>query len=432
VHSTALTSMTTAPAAGYRRVVTPFQVFCLGVNAIVGSGIFLLPGRIDALLGAAAVWSFVAAALGLAPIALAFAALGRRFERDGGPYLYAAAAFGPRAGYAVGWVAWGTAVVSWAAVATAVAAYLAVFVPAAGRDGAEHWIGALVVLVLATINVRGVRLGARVMTLLTIAKSAPLVLVALVALPHLDPERLDVFAPAGGSWAGFPAALWMALFACQGFEVAPIIAGEVRGARRAVPVAVVGALGFSAAVYIALQLCVSAGPVALAGSERPLSDLAHALAGPAGSTFVAAAALLSILGYNAGTALSGAHYLTVLAEDGFLPRVLAARHPRFATPAPAILLTAGATMAFALAAVFERLIAISVLAVVLQYAAATGSLLALRYREGGRRIHRGLIVPALGLLVSLAFLAQARPADALVFGAVLAVGIGAAFLYRRA
>jgi amino acid transporter len=306
-----------------------------------------------------------------------------------------------------------------------------VFVPAAGRSGAARWIGALVVLVLAAINVRGVRLGARVMMLLTIAKSAPLVLVALGALPHLDPARMTVLAPAGGSWAGLPAALWMALFACQGFEVAPIIAGEVRGARRAVPAAVLGALGFSAAVYIVLQLCVSAGPVVLAGSERPLSDLARALAGPAGATLVAAAALISILGYNAGTALSGAHYLTVLAEDGFLPRALAARHPRLATPALAILLTAGATIAFALAAVFERLIAISVLAVVLQYAATTGALLALRYREGGQRIHRGLLVPALGFLVALAFLAQARAADALVFGAVLAVGIAAAVLHRR-
>ncbi len=404
------------------RPVSAFDVLCLGVNAIIGSGIFLLPGKIDALLGAASVWVFAACAAGLAFIALAFADLGSRFERDGGPYLYASAAFGPRPGFAVGWIAWATAVISWAAVANAIAAYLSTFMPAAAGTSAARAIGAVVIAVLAAVNYRGVRLGARVSTLLTIAKSAPLILVAAATLPRLDPARLHVFTPAGGSWAGFSAALWMALFTCQGFEVAPVIAGEVREARRAVPAAVVGSLAFSVAVYVLIQLCVSAGPARLAGSERPLADLARAVAGPGGATFVAVAALVSIVGYNAGTALSAAHYLTVLAEDGFLPRALAARHPRFGTPA-----------AFALAAVFERLIAISVLAVVTQYASSTAALLRLRWREGGSPAR--LVVPGLGLAVSLAFLAQARRADVVVFGAVLAVGIGLAAatgLRRRA
>lgn len=413
------------------RPLTAFDVFCLGVNAIIGSGIFLLPGKIDALLGAAAVWTFVACAVGLSFIALAFADLSSRFERDGGPYLYATAAFGPRAGFVVGWITWATAVLSWAAVANAVAAYLATFVPAISGQAFARWIGVLVIVVLAAINYRGVRIGARVSTLLTLAKSAPLVFVAVAALPRLDAGRLDVFHPPSGSWAGFPAALWMALFTCQGFEVPPVIAGEVRDARRAVPRAVLGALFFSTAIYLLLQLAVSAGPVRLAGSDRPLADLAHALAGPAGATFVAVTALTSIVGYNAGTALSAAHYLTVLAEDGFLPARLAARHPRYATPAAAIVLTAGTTAAFALAAVFERLLAIAVLAVVVQYASTTGALLVLRARDRrsgdpARSGARRLVLPALGLAVSLAFLSQARPADVLVFGGVLALGVALA------
>ncbi len=419
-----------AVQASRRRPVTAFDVLCLGVNAIIGSGIYLLPGHIDALLGPAAVWSFAACAVGLSFIALAFADLGRRFDRDGGPYLYAAAAFGPRLGFAVGWVAWATAIISWAAVASAIAAYLAVFIPAAGSPGAAHVVAVVVIAILAAVNVRGVRLGARVSTGLTIAKAAPLILLALVVVPRLEPARLEVFSPPGGSWAGFPAALWMALFTCQGFEVAPIIAGEVKGARRAVPFAVVGALLFSVVVYIVLQLCVSAGPARLAGSERPLSDLARAVFGAPGATFVAAAALISIIGYNAGTALSAAHYLTVLAEDGFLPGRLAARHARFGTPVAAILLTAGASAAFAWASVFERLLAISVFAVVMQYASTAAALLVLRYREGGRRLRRSLLLPAIALVVALAFLSQARAADTIVFACVLLTGLGLALIPR--
>src|SRR5512140_1870112 len=103
---------TTAP-----RAIGPLQLLALGVNGIVGVGIFFAPAAVAARapgLGTVAV--FAATGLALVPAALAFAALGRRFDEDGGPVVFARAAFGPRVSFLVGWVAYVSAFFSTSAV----------------------------------------------------------------------------------------------------------------------------------------------------------------------------------------------------------------------------------------------------------------------------------------------------------------------------
>src|SRR5512145_553427 len=99
------------------RPVGALQLLALGLNGIVGVGIFFIPASVAASapgLGAVAV--FALTGLALVPAALAFATLGRRFDEDGGPVVFARAAFGPRAAFLVGWVAYVSAFFSAAAV----------------------------------------------------------------------------------------------------------------------------------------------------------------------------------------------------------------------------------------------------------------------------------------------------------------------------
>src|SRR5262249_43643828 len=110
-----------------------FTVLCFGINNIVGSGIYKLPGRLGYELGPSSWLAFAADGLLFATVALCFAAMAARHDEHGGPYVYAKEAFGPWVGFAVGWTAW---VSMWAAIAGAavsVPGYLAVFVP--GADG---------------------------------------------------------------------------------------------------------------------------------------------------------------------------------------------------------------------------------------------------------------------------------------------------------
>src|SRR5512138_744721 len=104
------------PSAG-SRPVGAFQLLALGVNGIVGVGIFFIPATVAASApgrGAVAVFGLVG--LALLPAAVTFATLGHRFDEDGGPVVFARAAFGDRVSFLVGWVAYVSALFSASAV----------------------------------------------------------------------------------------------------------------------------------------------------------------------------------------------------------------------------------------------------------------------------------------------------------------------------
>src|SRR5690606_10239379 len=101
------------------------SMVALFVNAVVGAGIFGLPSRVHALLGPYALLAYIACAVLVLLVVLCFAEVGSRFEDTGGPYLYAHAAFGPVAGFQVGWLVWLTRVTAFAALCNLLVDYLA-------------------------------------------------------------------------------------------------------------------------------------------------------------------------------------------------------------------------------------------------------------------------------------------------------------------
>ena len=158
------------------RAVGPLQLLALGVNGIVGVGIFFVPAAAAAHApGLGTVLVFLATGLALVPAAAAFATLGRRFDEDGGPVVFARAAFGPRAAFLVGWVAYVSAFFSASAV---VAGLVRATAPAFGVNGVAGQRAAAIGLVLALslVVASGLRLSARVWTSLTVLKLLPLAL----------------------------------------------------------------------------------------------------------------------------------------------------------------------------------------------------------------------------------------------------------------
>ena len=110
-----------AAIAGARRRLGLFDVSAIGVNAIVGSGVFALPDDVHRAMGGWSPFAFLLCAALLAPVALCFAELAGQTDETGGPYVYARRAFGPGVGFLVGWVCWANAFVSFAANATLLA-----------------------------------------------------------------------------------------------------------------------------------------------------------------------------------------------------------------------------------------------------------------------------------------------------------------------
>ena len=361
---------------GDSRPVGPLQLLALGINGIVGVGIFFVPASVAASapgLGAVAV--FALTGLALVPAALTFATLGRRFDEDGGPVVFARAAFGERVSFLVGWVAYVSALFSTAAVAVGLTRAT---LPALGIQGAlARAVPALLVTLLAAIVASGLRLSARVWTGLTVAKLLPLVLLVLAfALALGRFERPAAAAPTSG-W--LRAALTV-VFACQGFEIVPVIAGQVRASSRAVPLATLGSLLLSVTLYLGLVLaCVTALPT-LASSAAPLAETASILGGAGLGRLVAAGTSLSALGITFGMMVTTPRYLSALAagerELFGLDRVSAK-----GVPTRALAITWLVVSAIVSLGELGELFALSGIAVLLQFGTSTLALLVLAFRR---------------------------------------------------
>jgi basic amino acid/polyamine antiporter, APA family len=409
------------------RPVGALQLLALGVNGIVGVGIFFIPATVAASApGRGAVAVFALVGLALLPAALTFATLGRRFDEDGGPVVFARAAFGERVSFLVGWVAYVSALFSASAV---VVGLTRASLPALGVSGglAARVAPAVLVTLLVAVVASGLRLSARVWTGLTALKLLPLVLLA--AAFALAWGRFPA-PPAAAPGHGWLRAALTAVFACQGFEIVPVIAGQVRASSRAVPFATVGSLLLSIALYLALVLaCVTALP-ALASSAAPLVDAAGVLGGGWLAWLVAAGTSVSALGIAFGMMVTTPRYLSSLASgerDLFaLDRVSAKGVPMRALAVTWLVVAATVSLGE-----LGELFALSSIAVLLQFGTSALALLVLAARRD-RGLRPGQSWPAIPTLAVAAVLVAsgATAREALVAGGAVVLGLGLMRLAR--
>jgi amino acid transporter len=352
-------------------------------------------------------------------IALCFAELSSMYDRSGGPYVYARDAFGKQVGFAVGWLGMATGVLGLAAVSVGFAGALGRFVPAAAAVRVP--VAVALIAGLGLINWLGVKAGGRTSTVLSIVKIAPLVLVAVAGL-RFAPRAPLALVPGDALKAAF-----LSIFMMSGFEYAAVPAGEVRDARRSVPLAVVGSISGAALLYALLQLAALGALPDLSSREQPLPDVAALALGSWGGSLLGVTALLSMLGFCAGVALVAPRYFMALAEDGYLPPVLASVSTR---GTPALAIGASTTFAAALAVVlgYASLVDVSNVVILSGYALTCLAALVLRVRrpEAPRRYRPTILVPVLAFTAAVALLISARPGAAeWSFAALLlAVGFG--------
>ncbi|WP_163990110.1 APC family permease [Pyxidicoccus caerfyrddinensis] len=391
----------TTPAASQERPVGPLQLLALGVNGIVGVGIFFAPAEVAAQApGAAAILAFALTGLALVPVAFAFAVLGRRFDADGGPVLFARTAFGERASFLVGWVAYVSAFLSTSAVVAGLSQALA---PSLGLTGplGQRALSSVLATVLAGVVASGIRVSARAWTALTVLKLLPLaaLLVAFLAVAGAGP--VPVVAAGATDTAWLRAGLTV-MFAYQGFEIVPVIAGQVRSSSRSVPLATVGSLLVAVLFYVGLAwACVAALP-GLATSPAPLAASAGVWGGARLQWWVGAGTSISALGICLGMMVTTPRYLSALASgertlfglDGMSPS---------GVPVRALAVTWALVLLFVNLGNLSELFALSSIAVLMQYGVTAAALatLAFRRERGLKPLHAVLAVPTLVLGLTL-------------------------------
>ena len=422
------------PATGLVRAVSRWQIVAISINDVVGSGIYLLPAAAAALLGVASVWAVLLAAVAVGLLILCYASAASYFDQPGGAYLYTREAFGDFIGFEVGWLTWLTRISSVAALANGLALASGQVWPAAESGGARALVIAGSIGLVTWINVIGVRAGAGMAVVLTIAKMLPLAFFVLVGVFFIDWSALQ-----GARWPGtegLAEAALLLLFAYAGFENTPAAAGEFRNPRRDVPFALFAMLAIVTITYVSVQVVALGTLPGLAESSSPLAEAAGRFAGAGAALLLTVGAVVSILGNVGNTTLSGPRYLFAMAVDGYGPAWLARVHPRYRTPAGAILVQSMLALALALTGSFVQLALLSVVTRLFTHVGTTTAVMVLRPRfqhlPQAFNLPGGALIPVLALLLSLGLLATASWQNLAAAGLALVIGAGVYKLRRQA
>jgi len=402
---------------------------------VIGSGVYLLPAAAAALLGPASLWAVLLAGFAVLLLVLCFAEAGSHFDEPGSAYVYTREAFGDFVGFEVGWMTWLARIASVASLSNGFAQALTFLWPDAGAGVPRVLVLTLSLGLFVWVNVVGVQYGARVAVGLTIAKILPLLFFVAIGFWAIDWSLVTPMSAPGTG--GLAEAATLLLFAYAGFENTAAAAGEFRDPKRDVPFALLTMILVVTLLYTLVQLVALGTLPDLATRQEgaPLADSAALLVGAWAGLIMTVGAVISIEGNVGSSLLNGPRYLYALAKDGYGPALLARVHPRYRTPAPAIVTQGGLALALALSGSFTQLAMLSIVARLATYIGTAAAVPVLRRRLGMKPgafvVPGGPVIPVLALLLCLAFLASAT-ADNLVAGAIgLAVGV-AIYLTRRA
>jgi amino acid transporter len=415
-----------------QRVASRWQIVALALNDVVGSGVYLLPAAAAAMLGPASLAAVAVAGIAVLSIVLCFAEASSHFDEPGSAYLYARHAFGHLVGFEVGWMTWLARVASVASLSVGFAQALSFLTPATAQGWGRSLAIAVPLLALTAINVVGVRSGVNAAVALVLGKLLPLGIFVVVGSFAVSWSRLVSQRPVGDG-GGLGGAALLLLFAFAGFENTPAPAGEFRNPRRDVPFALIAQIGIVTLLYVTVQWVALGTVPDLGNSATPLADGARVLLGEWGGWLLTAGAVVSILGTNSGSVLAGPRYLFALARDGFGPSLLATVHPRFRTPAAAVLAQTAIALPLALSGSFVGLATLSVVARLVTYLATTMAVPVLRRRHATAesfRLPGGVVVPAIATTVSLGLLASASWINLVAAGTAALIGV-AVYLLRR-
>jgi len=392
------------------RSIGRWSLTALIINSIIGSGIFGIPGVLMASTGRASPIVMALAGLMMGVIVFCYAEVGSQFSEPGGVYVYTRAAFGRFSGLQIGWFWFLSALGGAGTNANLFIDHLAGFVPWASQGWPRALLLAALLLIPATINYAGTRKGAWLSVGLTLAKMAPLLLLALFGLIRFGhaPQMVTLNQLTAPGWSGWLSGLLVLLFTYSGFEDTMNTAGEVRDTRRNIPLGLITGLGVCIVVYTLIQFVVVA-TLPPGHTERPLAAVAEVLFGRGGAWFVELAAMVSTYGWLSGFMLNIPRYLFAISAHREFPAFFGRLHPRFRTPHISIFVSAGLAWLLAVTGSYHWCLVLTAGASIIYFATVCAALMRLRHLQPDAarfRLPCGPLFSLLGTVISLVLLSQ--------------------------
>ena len=446
-----------------RRALGLWAAISIIVGTVIGSGIFRVPSEMIRAVGSPGrvfgVWVFggILSLFG----ALTYAELSSMMPEAGGEYVYLNAAYGPFFGFVYGWTqTWVAKSASIAALATLFTTYLADFLPGLKEVvvtiplpiGPEwkpldiRWgqLAAIaVILIIAAVNYRGVRLGGDAQVALTglkVALIGGLIAVGLFSRQASSVNLHSAVPAFPGGVAGFFKALVAALWAYDGWNNAGMLGSEIERPQKNLPRALIGGTLGIIGIYLAANLAyftVLSG-AEVAGSERVAADMMRRILGYQGGAVVSVAVMISIFAALNGSLLSGSRVPFAMARDGYFFQAVARVHPRFRTPSVGIGLLGVWSSILLLSGHYDELYTMVIFPSWILYAMTAASVIVLRRKlpaaERPYRVPGYPVVPLLFVLVAVGLLYStllSSPRESGIGLIVIVAGLPFYFFWKR-
>jgi len=395
---------------GLRREIGVLGLAANTLNRTIGAGIFVLPAFVASFLGETSILAYLFCGFLMMLIMLCFSEIGSKITSTGGAYAYIHTAFGPYAGFLANTMFWFVGILADAAIANAMADMLSIYFPIFSEITTRAVFFLLVFGTFALVNVLGVKHGDNMVKINTLIKVVPLIVLIVAGFSETSIENLK--------WHSLPSILKLGeaslllFFAFAGGEASLNVSGELKNPQKVVPFGILSGMGAVVLFYILIQT-VSQGVLGadlVKYKEAPLAAVANKVIGSFGSNLMMGGAVFSMFAALSGSVLSYPRVIFAGANRGWMPKIMAKVHPKFATPFVAIISYAALDFIFSISGGFKQLAIIASASLLVVYFGAVAATIKLRLQETtkskGFRLPFGVGIPVLAALAILWFLSN--------------------------